>query len=320
MATQSESQNYVNCIVQNVVASAFDIIKNHTTIAKVRRRKSRICFDEEPHIYYVDGRPINTSVTTVIHRYFEHFDAESVCLTMIKSRAFMTRAEHAKYKNIPIWRDSDTDADLPEWTPHAVLRSHDLVVPTILQSWEDNRQEAATLGTEMHADIEAFIKTRALPDRRSTEFNYFMDYYKHMTDEGYLPYAAELRVFDTDLSLAGSIDMMWIHRRNVGHSPTHITLVDWKRTKDLKFKAFKYKKGCGPCAGVQDCNYYHYTLQLNVYKHLLESHYDIYVDDMHLVVLYPENESYIKVPINDMQYIVKDIINDLRRRCVSLKT
>ena len=91
-------------------------------------------------------------------------------------------------------------------------------------------------------------------------------------------------------------------------------MVDWKRTKELKYKSYGYKRGYGPCARIQDCNYNHYTLQLNMYKYLLETHYDIFVDDMHLVVLYPENDSYIKVPIDNVQHVVRDIVGECATR------
>ena len=52
---------------------------------------------------------------------------------------------------------------------------------------------------------------------------------------------------------------------------------------------------------IHDSNYWHYTLQLNIYKYTLETKYELSVRDLHLVVIHPENQTNnyekIKLPI-----------------------
>ena len=64
-----------------------------------------------------------------------------------------------------------------------------------------------------------------------------------------------------------------------------------------------------------DCNYYHYCLQLNTYKALLEKNYGEKIKDMYLVCLHPnnENKSYQLIKVLDLQKEVKDLFN-LRRK------
>ena len=47
-------------------------------------RDKRIIFDEEPHIYYIDGKKADISVTTLIHKYFPHFDAVEISKKMVE--------------------------------------------------------------------------------------------------------------------------------------------------------------------------------------------------------------------------------------------
>ena len=49
-------------------------------------RDKQIVFDEGPHIYYINGDPSFTSVTTWLGKHFPHFDADKVIEKMMKSR------------------------------------------------------------------------------------------------------------------------------------------------------------------------------------------------------------------------------------------
>ena len=59
-----------------------------------------------------------------------------------------------------------------------------------------------------------------------------------------------------------------------------------------------------PCIEhLPDCNFYHYSLQLNTYKALLEKNYGVKVKGMYLVCLHPnnENKSYQRIEVADLQ-------------------
>ena len=51
-------------------------------------------------------------------------------------------------------------------------------------------------------------------------------------------------------------------------------LFDWKRSKQIK-KENRYRKGKHPLNHLDDANYWHYALQLNIYKYILEKNYII---------------------------------------------
>ena len=80
-----------------------------------------------------------------------------------------------------------------------------------------------------------------------------------------------------------------------------LSIYDWKRCKNIK------KDNPWQCAKTKcidhlpDTNFWHYSLQLNTYKAMLESNYGVKVKDLYLVCLHPENSSKtyekIKVPV-----------------------
>ena len=56
-----------------------------------------------------------------------------------------------------------------------------------------------------------------------------------------------------------------------------------------------------------DTNFWHYSLQLNTYKALLEKNYGKKVTEMALVCLYPDNSSYQVIKVPDLQEEVANL-------------
>lgn len=233
-------------------------------------RDERISFDEATHTYYVDGLCEGIiSTTTLIHHHFPKFDADKV-LKMMKNKS-------EKYRGM-------TDQE-------------------IKNSWTNNGKIASGSGTKMHKMIENFYNQieNDKEDEKSKEFQYFLTFNEEVVKkENFEPYRTEWSVFDGLIDLAGQIDMLYKKKDGT------FALYDWKRVKEIK-KENNYEKGLGKLNKLDHCNYNHYSIQLNVYKRILETRYDIKVSEMVLVVLHPENDNYILEKVKDMgKYI--DII------------
>ena len=91
-------------------------------------RDVRIRFVDEGHVYFVDGISDGwISATTFIHTLFPTFNSDQVIQKMMRGRNWAT----SKY--------------------------HGMTPEQIKDSWEVNRDQAATAGTAMHADIERCV-------------------------------------------------------------------------------------------------------------------------------------------------------------------
>jgi ATP-dependent exoDNAse (exonuclease V) beta subunit len=163
----------------------------------------------------------------------------------------------------------------------------------IKAEWEENGRIASELGTKMHADIERFLNQESVLDSSSIEYQYFEQFWKDFiqTYPTVRPFRTEWLVFDEDRSIAGSIDC------SVATPNGDLILIDWKRSKEIK-RSNQYEQGYGPFSSLDNCNYNHYMLQLNIYRHLLESKYGKRVIFMMLVILHPNNPTYqcIEIP------------------------
>lgn len=254
------------------------------------QRDAYIHFEEKSHTYTIDltspHKPY-TSVTTWIHTLFPSFDADKIINNMMRS------------KNWPKSRYFGLNKD------------------EIKASWETNRDQAATSGTNMHFLIECFYnlesdQQRELMDRCSTlpispdtlpvEFSYFLKYENELKDHEILPeydltpYRTEWTIFDEELFMAGSVDMIYKCRKT-----GELVIADWKRSKEIK-KTNAWESAKVECIShIPNSNFWHYSLQLNLYKYILEKCYGEKVVELFLVCLHPDNpnKGYIryKVPI-----------------------
>jgi len=241
-------------------------------------RDSRIVFDEGPHIYYIDDSCDGyVSVTTFNHHNFEHFDADAIIKNMMSSK----RWPQSKY--------------------------YGQTIDEIKTGWDNNRDEAASAGTKMHYDIECYYNEVSV-ENDSIEYEYFRNFLKDYPD--LKPYRTEWTVFHEELKLAGSIDMVF--EKEDGH----LLIYDWKRSKGIvKTNGFG-KWGQKECIEhLPDTNYWHYCLQLNTYKAILEEKYGKIVDELYLVCLHPENKNknYQRIKVVNLQDEVKGLFN-LRRQ------
>lgn len=224
-------------------------------------RDKRIRFVDEGHRYFIDGvEGQYISTTALVHTCFGEFDAD---------------------------RTIDKIMHGSKWKPGYVY--YGMSRDEIKNAWNTKRDDAAARGTIMHACIEEYYNGRVCPHTPSPpELLKFDAFQRDVVQErGYTPYRTEWCVFDENHRLSGSIDMTFIP----GNDPDELLIYDWKRTPELK-RDNTWDCGIGPASHLPDTNYWHYAIQLNLYRHILETHYNKKVSGMYLVAFHPESGGY----------------------------
>lgn len=258
-------------------------------LAKINNHERDACisFDEVPHIYTINvndtinGDSNYMSVTTWNHSHFEHFDADAIIKKMMSSK---------------------------KWPEN---KYYGMSVEEIKVAWEKNRDEAASAGTKMHYDIECYYN-KINVNNTSIEFNYFLKFVEDFPN--LKPYRTEWMIWHEDLRLAGSIDM--VYEKEDGT----LMIYDWKRSKEIKKTTPWVKYSHTECIShLPDTNYWHYSLQLNTYKAILEEKYNKKVSELYLVCLYPENTSYKLIKVPDLSNEIKELFK-LRKKQLCLTT
>lgn len=189
----------------------------------------------------------------------------------------------------------------------------------VFQEWEDNRVTSSNEGTLMHENIENYYN--GLPHHVDTkEFTLFMRYQNELDKEGRLrAWRTEMMVYDLPLMLVGSIDKIYEFvdpsEQFTPCGKKRLVVADWKRSKEIK-RNNRWQKGCTTLtAGMDDCNFQHYTMQLNIYKLILERQYNVSVVEMYLVILHPNQDDFEKIPVTMTNQERARIVQFRRRQC-----
>jgi ATP-dependent exoDNAse (exonuclease V) beta subunit len=244
-------------------------------------RDLQIEFDEPTHRYTVNGSSDGwTSCTGFLHSFFPHFDPDTTIKKMMKS---------------PKWPQS---------------KYYGMTASEIKNQWNSSGKDASEAGTAMHLGIEMFHNGADVDDsvKDSVEWKYFQNYWKEC-GEDLEPFRTEWEVWSEEHKLAGSIDM--IYKRK---SDGKYIIYDWKRSKEIK-TTNTFENGYPPLDHLPNCNYWHYTLQLNVYKWFLETFYGLEVAELYLIILHPDNTNYRRLRLNILSDEVQEMLN-CRKRAV----
>jgi CRISPR/Cas system-associated exonuclease Cas4 (RecB family) len=238
-------------------------------------RDEFITFDEGPHVYTVHGDSTFTSVTTWNHSHFDVFDANSVIDNMIKKGSL----NDPKNKYYGMNKEE------------------------IKELWSKKGASASIQGTKLHYDIECYNNYMEV-DNDSIEFQYFLQFDSHYPE--LKPYRTEWMVYYEELKLSGSIDMVYENPDGT------LQIYDWKRVLELKVESFGGKCAKTSCIShLPDTNYWHYSLQLNTYKMILEHKYGKKVTGLYLVCLHPDNvyKKYERIEVKVMDKEMTDLYN-----------
>ena len=230
-------------------------------------RDSHIVFDEGPHIYHIDGDSSYTSVTKWNHSHFKPFNADLIIDKMMSSVRWSNSKYFGKSKQ------------------------------EIKNQWSQNGKTASAAGTKLHYDIECFWN-QCSNENSSIEYQYFLNFIIQFPIK---PYRTEWMIWDKKYKLAGSVD--FISQNDDGT----LTIYDWKRSKGIK-KFNNYDSAITPCINhLPDANFWHYSLQLNTYKKIIENNYGLKVDKMYLVCLHPNKPNYQRLEVPHLKSEMEEL-------------
>jgi ATP-dependent exoDNAse (exonuclease V) beta subunit len=233
-------------------------------------RDADIAFDEPTHVYTVNQDPDThyTSVTTWNHSHFATFDADAIIRKMYAGK---------------------------NWNPGH--KYWGMSPQEIKDQWKQNADNVSSLGTNLHYEIECFMNQPVEPctheallqhylshssPSKEEEWDYFLQFVRDRPTAR--PYRTEWMIYDEDVQIAGSIDMVYENDDGT------LSIYDWKRSKEITKTSSFQKYAIHPSIEyLPDTNYWHYSLQLNTYQAILERKYGKKIRDLYLVRLHPSH-------------------------------
>ncbi|CAE7324220.1 ANKRD50 [Symbiodinium sp. CCMP2592] len=279
-------------------------------------RDRDLSFCAKEHVYFWKGHRIKTSVTQMVHSFTEPFCENRVIQAMMQGSRWprpgylkpLSTNELSKILQhapgtepirtelasenlqdeadvcglLQALRQASTDRNQKQrQVLEDTLRTVCMSESEICSKWETARNTGAREGTWMHAQFECLLNGGSVPSQ-TPEIALFLRFLRRHPDM--VAYRTEWRVCADREDIAGSID--FVAELQDGSK----VLVDWKRTRSMSKKSEAFGKFLRPpLNSVPDCALWHYRLQLNVYRYIVQEYYGQVVSFMYIVGTHPDN-------------------------------
>ena len=192
----------------------------------------KITFEETSHKYWsmIDEKRIDyISGTTFVHKFIPFFDEQKISAMVAKKKGVSQQE--------------------------------------ILDEWHQKRDESCYFGTKVHETAEDVLNSRPLrniPQNAKEEivFNRAKSLATKFKNELDI-LGVEQIVFDHRLKIAGTIDLLARSKKDGS-----VLILDWKTNSEIKLEN-SFEKCLFPINHLDNCNFYHYALQLSLYQFLL---------------------------------------------------
>jgi len=239
-------------------------------------------FYSEDHHYEYKGQQIGISATSLIGSYVNEFDSEVI------AERVATRDGKTTQQVLDEWKYKNDFSKAKGSTCHEFIQS----------LWSGKEWHWIDFNDDHNYNM-AVIK---IQQQAHNFYNDYQDKLEHLADE--------FIIGSEEYDIASAIDHIFINKATNG-----LVLVDYKTNSDI-YKNEKYAKPMKvPLQYLKDTTLNHYSLQLSIYKYIVEKYTNLKFEEMFIVWLSEEQDNYkiIQVP-----YLEKEVKKILENRRVKL--
>ena len=239
-----------------------------------------ITFYDEPHKYFLNGKEL-ISVTTLIHEYQEEFDED-------------------------YWSEYKGD-------------QYNVTQKEILRAWKFINKKGTIKGSAIHDYAENIFQNKNFEYPKQLVLNEFgfdpvwyeyqitkkhVDNFYKDTHNKLIPIKTEFVIYDKKSLIGGMLDMIFYNVKTKEYE-----IWDWKSNKDFTFE-MKNRHLLNDLFMLEDCDLELYSLQLEMYKQIIERNTSIKLGKSYIVWFSHNNNSYRIIETKDRTYYVNLIINE----------
>ncbi len=166
----------------------------------------------------------------------------------------------------------------------------------ILKQWKDNGELAAEKGTKIHQYIERRLRWKTEPDTKYPEMMAFDSFWKKA--QGKLTIKEiEWIIGDYKLGIGGTVDLVaFSSNTNKYH------IFDWKSNKKFTYDN-QWQNLLPPFNDLEDCHLVRYSLQLSIYKVILQCNTDLDLGESYIIWLNSDYQGEYFTSIKALDFI-----------------
>lgn len=224
----------------------------------------------ENHIYWVKDSNDYMSVSRLYERYFPKFDGDFTIKSLYS-----------------------------QWQKNPRHKYYGMSIEEIKLQWKTKNKIALNKGTFIHELIENHMNGEKVSNS-SPEYLQYLNFIAK--NEQLIPYRSEWRVYDEKYKVVGSIDAVY-------KKGDKYVIIDFKTNEQIRRQGFNGERALEPFTHLENCEFDKYSLQLSVYRYILEEKYGIEIEDNYLLWLSDKNNSaqlillpYLKNEVKYMLY------------------
>ena len=187
-------------------------------------------------------------------------------------------------------------------------KKHGLTKQEVLDDWEEKKVTAQVKGTEIHKYIEMKFCCRNYVPNLDVDLGLIemVDNFYKDTKNKLIPIKQEFIVGDYTMGICGTIDSLFYNKKS-----NEIQIWDYKTNKDITYKSKYKKKMMDEVKHLEECEMNTYSLQLEIYKQIIERNTSLKVGKKFLCWFNENNDNYKIIETIELKDEVTKLLNSL---------
>lgn len=247
---------------------------------KIKKAFGKYTFIEDGHYYLCNGKRVGISTTGLIAQYEQEFDSDTISQQVANKKGISQK------EVLEEWRIENLHSTIKGSFIHEFAQS----------LWENKEYKFDYSKVPKEIDMDRLKNdiTKLIPQA----INFYNDY-----KDIYELIGCEIYLGDEDYDECGATDQMMLNK-NTGE----IVIIDYKTNKKIEYESFRHKKMLIPLQEFDDCNYIHYSFQLNDYKYKFEKNTNLKVSETFIVYFNINADNYEIIKPLNIENKVKEIL------------
>ena len=244
---------------------------------------NNIKYYDEPHEYYIDGQKM-TSATRLIGKFKQEFDSA-------------------------YW--SKKKADERNITPEEILAE-----------WKYKSDYSCEKGTLFHEYAENYLNNKIFPypedkvkrvlgnNDVKKDFDKLKELFHEFYEESYgklIPIKSEVIVGDEELGICGMVDQLFWNNKS-----EELQIWDWKTNKKIG-RSNRWQQFKEPISHLDVCEFNTYSLQLSLYRYLIEKNTNLKLGESYIVWFNEKNDKYEPIKCRDYRKEVQLLLKEFKK-------